>query len=720
MQYLVYLVYPLLAVALFWKSKVFGIRKWNDEFLSLDQTKAIQGFCAIGIMLHHCGQKTCMPGMREEVVRHGLDPFVPIGYFFVAIFLFCSGYGLYKSFKSKPGYLKDFSNRKFLPILFVLLISSILFAIARVRCEEALWFTQPFRLGGPNTFNPYAWYIYAFFIFNIAFYFSFRYIKKEKIALIVTSAVVVLYMIHCDFWMYGNWWINTSLLFIIGILVARHEEKLVKHVKKFYAIYLPLALILTAGFFVLGEYTSEVTAGFVSADSYDALRLIRLFGQIFAAIFFTIAVFLIGMKVKIGNKLLKFMSTITLEFYLVHGLFVQGFSYAFLDENFDPFYYIENVFLYVIVVFILGVLLSVLIKKVTEPSISWLDNKGYLDMFWVGIQRLLIVLIPLIILLTVYRSVSSHSQSKKMQADVAKYQEENITFVEVDGKQMATYVTGEGDHTIIVMQRMGDYCPTITLRGLADWLGKHYKVVVIDYFGTGFSDDTDTPRDIDEFANEIHTVVGQLGIEGQYILMPNEISGIYAMRYIEQYPDEVEALIGIDAVVPGMFTEEMDIYNSRIEDVVRNLEKRGSFDRAWKQLLCATGFVRVETPSFSELIKAERTEKDIDILDEVIISNKDSINLADEIRRQPENYEKVYGMKLPSDLPTVFILNSITDNMRYHYGMDYRKMYGNVITNEEIQRISTVEANPYFIYYDPKTVAKRTTYFIDEVLDGKE
>ena len=52
------------------------------------QTKALQGFFAICIMLHHIGQKTCAYWLNPKYIVHGLDVFVPIGYFFVGIFCY--------------------------------------------------------------------------------------------------------------------------------------------------------------------------------------------------------------------------------------------------------------------------------------------------------------------------------------------------------------------------------------------------------------------------------------------------------------------------------------------------------------------------------------------------------------------------------------------------------------------------------------------------------
>ena len=86
---LIYLIYPILLFALFFGAKISKKKEWNEEAFSLSQMKAIQGFAAICIMLHHAGQKTCASWINKIYVRHGLDVFVPIGYWLVGIFLFC-------------------------------------------------------------------------------------------------------------------------------------------------------------------------------------------------------------------------------------------------------------------------------------------------------------------------------------------------------------------------------------------------------------------------------------------------------------------------------------------------------------------------------------------------------------------------------------------------------------------------------------------------------
>lgn len=49
MNQLIYLIYPILGVLLFWKAKYIRGGQWNEQAFSLEQTKALQGFCALGV-----------------------------------------------------------------------------------------------------------------------------------------------------------------------------------------------------------------------------------------------------------------------------------------------------------------------------------------------------------------------------------------------------------------------------------------------------------------------------------------------------------------------------------------------------------------------------------------------------------------------------------------------------------------------------------------------
>ena len=105
---MIYIVYPLLIAALLIGSKPAKRGNWNEDAFSLEQMKMLQGLIALMIMFHHTGQKTCASWIDKKWVVPGLEFFVPIGFVLVAFFTFCSGYGLYKSYKTQKDYLKNF------------------------------------------------------------------------------------------------------------------------------------------------------------------------------------------------------------------------------------------------------------------------------------------------------------------------------------------------------------------------------------------------------------------------------------------------------------------------------------------------------------------------------------------------------------------------------------------------------------------------------------
>lgn len=90
---------------------------------------------------------------------------------------------------------------------------------------------------------------------------------------------------------------------------------------------------------------------------------------------------------------------------------------------------------------------------------------------------------------------------------------------------------------------------------LINELRDEFQIVVIEYYGYNGSDDTQRPRTSENICYEIHSALKKLGVKS-YILVPHSISGLYALNYINSYPKEVEAIIGIDMTLPCYNLEE--------------------------------------------------------------------------------------------------------------------------------------------------------------------
>ena len=75
-------------------------------------------------------------------------------------------------------------------------------------------------------------------------------------------------------------------------------------------------------------------------------RLMSAGLQWLVAFVYTAFWFLLLMKVRLGNRALNWLGSISLSFYLMHGLFVELFGFNFMDIS-KSLIYIRNVALYI-------------------------------------------------------------------------------------------------------------------------------------------------------------------------------------------------------------------------------------------------------------------------------------------------------------------------------------------------------------------------------------
>ena len=382
---LVYLTYPLLFAMWFIGSKWHGRRKFNEEFMSAGQAKYMQGLLAVGIFLHHAAQKTCAPWHDPLYTEHGLDIFLNMGYLFVAIFFFISGFGLYKSYETKENYLKGFVVRRILPVCLTAAVVGWIFIPVRMAMGEKL---DPFRttvyIIGLKLANPNGWYPITICLFYLMFYLCFRLFKNKNRAIAAIIVFIFIYTLigtivpHNDWWLQGEWWYNSVHLFWIGMIFAKNEKKVTDHLKRHYVRYMIIGVIMMLVLAVLvaicsgmfSYYYMEGVPQVYQKPEFLARvvgrRWVTLLSEMLCSLNFTFVFVMINLKVKIGNPVLKFMSWISLEFYLVHGMFVEMFGFDWLDVR-KSVYYIRNVALYEAVVLISGIAAALLIKLLMKP-----------------------------------------------------------------------------------------------------------------------------------------------------------------------------------------------------------------------------------------------------------------------------------------------------------------------------------------------------------------
>lgn len=147
--------------------------------------------------------------------------------------------------------------------------------------------------------------------------------------------------------------------------------------------------------------------------------------------------------------------------------------------------------------------------------------------------------------------------------------------VEVDGHNMCVYTEGEGEHTLLFLSGSGTPAPILDFKSLYSLLSDDYRIVVIEKYGYGFSDIVDTERSFTTILRQDREALEKAGIEGPFILCPHSMSGLEAIMWAQDYPDEVEAIVGLDNVLPRTY-DNYDIEGTlKLEKYIVALREMG-------------------------------------------------------------------------------------------------------------------------------------------------
>ena len=419
-MYLTYAVYALCIIFLIWGGKFAGFKntQFHENSSSLEVMKSLRGFAAIGVILHHISQEDAFQyanyfkGMQKP---GELSIFVNAGYLFVSIFFFCSGFGLIKSFDSKPDYLKGFMKKRVLKTLVIpfyvnVIFYAVYYLIAKHQMPLAHWITN---FLGLTLMNEYAWYPIVAALLYTAFYVIFKNIKNQKVCFTLMALVIFLMGVFFCFnghfawwagpknwwlngmddapwwkqqriiWFFGEWWVNSAPAMLAGMIFARNEEKIRERYKKLYwlkllgAVVIMLVLAGISGFgqMKFGYWTEW------SANGPDILKkFITYCCQIPEAIMITILFYIIMLKYYAINPVSRFFGNLSLETYMMNLIAIESFRfllYKYSEWGQMPFYKTGNynLAIYFVCVFAGTIALALVYKLANKMVLKLVKDK---------------------------------------------------------------------------------------------------------------------------------------------------------------------------------------------------------------------------------------------------------------------------------------------------------------------------------------------------------
>ncbi len=396
-MYLSIVVYSLCLLLFLWGISFAKKGQFHTDYLDRDVTMSMRGLAAVGVILHHISQEEVFQTAGEIRI------FLNAGYMYVAIFFFLSGYGLLKSYDSKPGYMDGFLKKR-LPVIVIPFYVSIVFygiynIISGNHLEPLQWVTN---IIGITMMNEYAWFPIILTILYIAFYLIFKRNRSRTRKLVYMLIVILaLGLIFCVnghflwwagepnwwlnpfssdsdkwymqmkvFWLSGEWWVNSPVAFLLGMVYETYEEKFTAFFTKKYPLKIAILIVLTIAADVLTSFTLA-TVGFWTEFSGKGPgilhKMISLLSQYPHIIFFTLYIFVFTLKIRTVNPITKFFGKYSLDTYMMNLMAILIFRPVFLDFpgriTKDP---LLGRSLFVVCVFAATILLAVVYHKINE------------------------------------------------------------------------------------------------------------------------------------------------------------------------------------------------------------------------------------------------------------------------------------------------------------------------------------------------------------------
>lgn len=255
----------------------------------------------------------------------------------------------------------------------------------------------------------------------------------------------------------------------------------------------------------------------------------------------------------------------------------------------------------------------------------------------INILRVILIVITVIALFVII-SLVRHKVCSSREKDLLTPLGE---LVEVNGHKMSVYTEGDGYKTLVFMSGSGTCSPILDFKSLYSLLSNDYKIVVVEKFGYGFSDVVDENRDIDTMLSETRMALDKAGIKGPYVLCPHSMSGLEALYWVQKYPEEVEAIVGLDMAVPDYYDE------MNINIPIMKLGQYGA----------ALGITRwIPSLAESDAIKAGTlSEKEKEIYRAVFYQKTATVTMIDEVKAVKQNANIVKENGIPQVPMLLFI-----------------------------------------------------------------
>lgn len=310
---------------------------------------------------------------------------------------------------------------------------------------------------------------------------------------------------------------------------------------------------------------------------------------------------------------------------------------------------------------------------------------------------ILLLFVGIILMFVLILSVSFVNHKIKLSKEEALFVPTG-QLVEVNDHKMHVHTEGNGEETLVFMSGGGTSSPVLDFKSLYTLLNDTHKIAVIEKAGYGFSDITDSDRDIDTILSETREALLKAGVESPYILFPHSMSGIEALKWAQDYPDEVQAIVGLDMAVPAAY-EDFDINMA--------LVRLGAF-------AANTGLTRwITNLSESDAIKyGTLTDEEKELYKAIFYRRTSTQNMINEIKNIKANAQKVKQAGIPQVPILLFLSNGQETGFDEKTWIHIQKKFS---SKNDFTTLIELDSSHYIHDIDYERIAEESEAFIEKL-----
>lgn len=301
----------------------------KEKFLSKNHFLVLKANAIIAILISHVGNFS------------NKTWFTPLGGFGVAIFLFCSGYGL--SISAKNGGVQNYWLKKIVNVYFPFLVTEVIASIVFQRNLTGVLFDILLIKGG----HPYIWYMKYIFGCYLIFYILFKFVKNSNLFVAIFFCLGI-----ASFFIFPNLQGEQAFSFPLGIATANHLN--IKSPDKKRLFLLGSVFCLIGVFFLAVKQLPSV-----SETHHYLITLLNLVLKISAAL----GIVFISYSLLKYTHFLKPIGKISYELYLIHGYII-----FFVSKNVFGNFFI-NTLVFLTITFIISLILNYILTKIKKLGV---------------------------------------------------------------------------------------------------------------------------------------------------------------------------------------------------------------------------------------------------------------------------------------------------------------------------------------------------------------